>query len=200
MPLNNQNFGYAFITGASGPYDIDWVKLGLNTSNVTTGSGSVRVALHGTTNTTAYSAVASATAYATDVVTFTMPTTTSTAFELSLGTLDIPNIAGYSLQSNSAYSLILYAPNVNIGVQRTTGISNGATNSSYTVSNGFTMLDTFRNNSANYSTSGTSFPTIGLSFGMTPAATSAAPSPLPILGVLAGFKASRKLRKRIKAS
>jgi hypothetical protein len=176
------------------------VKLGLNTSTVTSGSGSVKVALHGTTNSTAYSAVASSVAYATDIVSFTMPTSTSTNFQLSLTAAELPSIASYLLQPNTAYSLILYGPSVNIGMQRKAGIANGATNSSYTVTNGFTMLDTFRNNSPNYTTATNSHPTIDISFGVTSAATAAAPGPLPILGALAGFGASRQLRKRIKSA
>lgn len=195
-----RNIGYAFITGGAGPYDIDWMKLGLSTSTVSSGSGSVKVALHGTTNSIVNSAVASAVAYATDIVSFTMPTLTSTNFKLSLTALELPNITSFLLQPNTAYSLILYAPSVNIGVQRKTGIANGATNSSYIVTNGFTMLDTFRNNGPNYTNANNSYPTFDISFGVTSPATLAAPGPLPILGVLAGFGASRQLRKRIKSA
>jgi len=125
--------------------------------------------LRNTTNTTAYSAVAGTTAYAVDTVAFTKPTTTSTNFSLDLTSADLTNISAFSLQSNTAYALILYAPTENIGLQRTTGFANGTTNANYTVTNGFTMLDTFKNNTANYSTNANSYPTLDISFGATTA-------------------------------
>lgn len=188
----NQNFGYAFQTG-SGTYDIDWINVGLNTSSVTTGSGSVKIALHGTNNSTAYSAVASSTAYATDTVNFTMPNTSATSFLLSLTAAQLPNISSFTMQANTSYALILYAPSVNIGMQRKTGLANGTTNGFYTVSSGFTMLDTFRNNSANYSNNASSFPTIDLAFGSNAV-------PEPASGVMAiiffGGAAVRQWRKK----
>jgi len=162
-----QNLGIAFTTGASGPFAIDWVHLGLNTSTSTASSASLTIALRNTTNTTAYSAVAGTTAHAVDTVTFTKPTALSTNFSLDLTSADLTNISTFSLQSNTAYALILYAPTVNIGFQRTTGFANGTTNANYTVTNGFTMLDTFRNNTANYSNNPNSFPTLDISFGAT---------------------------------
>ena len=161
-----QNFGIAFTTGNSGPFDIDWIHLGLNTSTITANSATLTIALRNTTNTTAYSAVAGTTEYAKDTVTFSKPTTTSTPFSLDLTSAELTNISAYSLQANTAYALILYAPSLNIGMQRTTGFASGTTNGQYTVTNGFTMLTTFRNNS-NYSNSGTSFPTLDISFGAT---------------------------------
>lgn len=161
-----QNFGVAFTTGSS-TYQMDWVKLGLNTSGVTAGTASLTVALHGTNNSTAYSAVANATAHATDTITFSMPTTTSTNFNLNLTSADLPNITGFTMSASTSYSLILYSPTVGIGMQRTTGYANGTTNNFYTVSNGFTALDTFRTNSANYSNNPGSFPTLAIAFGET---------------------------------
>ena len=161
-----QNYGIAFTTGTSGPFDIDWIRLGLNTSSVTANSATLTIAMRNTTNTTAYSAVAGTTEYAVDTVSFTKPTTTSTNFVLDLTSTLLTNISAYSLQANTAYALILYAPSVNIGMQRTTGFASGTTNDEYTVTNGFTMLTTFRNNS-NYSNSGTSFPSLDISFGAT---------------------------------
>ena len=113
--------------------------------------------MRNTTNTTAYSAVAGTTAYATDTVTFSKPTATSTAFSLDLTSAQLTNISAYPLQANTAYALILYAPTVNIGMTRTTGFASGTTNDEYTVTNGFTMLTTFRNNSK-YSNNSSSFP------------------------------------------
>ena len=122
--------------------------------------------MRNTTNTTAYSAVAGTTAYATDTVTFSKPTATSTAFSLDLTSAQLTNISAYPLQANTAYALILYAPTVNIGMTRTTGFASGTTNDEYTVTNGFTMLTTFRNNS-NYSNNSNSFPSLDISFGAT---------------------------------
>jgi hypothetical protein len=161
-----QNYGIAFTTGNSGPFDIDWIRLGLNTSTVTADSATLTIALRNTTNTTAYSAVAGTTAYATDTVTFSKPTATSTAFSLDLTSAQLTNISAYPLQANTAYALILYAPTVNIGMTRTTGFASGTTNDEYTVTNGFTMLTTFRNNS-NYFNNSNSFPSLDISFGAT---------------------------------
>ena len=161
-----QNFGIAFTTGPSGPFDIDWIRLGLSTSNVTANSATLTIALRNTTNATAYSAVAGTTAYAVDTVTFTKPTTTSTNFVLDLTSAQLTNISAYSLQANTAYALILYAPTENIALQRTTGFASGTTNGQYTVTDGFTMLTTFRNNS-NYSNNANSFPSLDISFGAT---------------------------------
>ena len=169
------NFGIAFTTGSGGPFNLDWLTLGLNTSSSTASTGTLKVELRDTTNSTAYSAVASTTVYSTDTVSFNKPTTTSTAFNLNLTASDLPNLTGYALQSNTAYALVLYAPSVNIGMGRTTGYSNGTTNAQYNVSNGFTMLNTFRNNSPNYSNNASSFPSLSIAFGEL--APSAVPEP-----------------------
>lgn len=163
----SQNFGVAFQTGGSSSFTMDWVQLQLNTSSVTTGSGSFRIALRNATSTTAYVGVAGTTEYAMDIVNFTMPTATSTPFTLDLTAADMPNITSYAMTASTAYTLIVYAPSVNIGMGRHTGYLNGTTNNFYTVSNGFVALDTFRNNSANYSNNSTSFPSLGISFGET---------------------------------
>ena len=97
---------------------------------------------------------------------FTKPTTTATNFSLDLTSADLTNISAFSLQSNTAYALILYAPTENIALQRATGFANGTTNANYTVTNGFTMLTTFRNNS-NYFNNSNSFPSLDISFGAT---------------------------------
>ncbi|MEN9776775.1 MAG: hypothetical protein RJB04_530 [Verrucomicrobiota bacterium] len=162
-----QNFGIAFTTGANAPGKIDWLTLGLNTSGVTSGSASLTVALRNTTNSTPYSAVAGTTEHAADVISFSMPTTTSTAFNLNLTASDLPNLTRYALQANTAYALVLYAPSANIGLMRKTGYLNGTTNGAYDVSNGFTMLDTFRNNSANYTNNTNSYPALSIAFGET---------------------------------
>lgn len=161
-----QNFGVAFTTGSAGGFKISWIDLDLNTSSVTSGSVTLTVALHNATNSTAYSAVAGSTAYATDTVTISMPTTASTQFAANL-TTQLVNISQYAMSANTSYALVLYAPSVNIGMMRETGLANGTTNNSYTTSNGFTALDTFRNNTANYTNSTGSYPALGISFGTT---------------------------------
>ena len=195
-----QNYGIAFTTGSSGPFDIDWIKLGLNTSGITSGSGSLTVALRNTNNTTAYNAVAGTTEHAKDTVSFTMPTSATTNFTLNLTAIDLPNITAFSMQSNATYSLILYAPTVNIGMQRTTGFANGTTNSQYTVTNGFVMLDTFKNNTSNYSVNTSSFPTLAISFGATTADPSVVPEPstLGIGAMLVGGGLIRRLRNQFR--
>lgn len=193
------NMGYAFTTGPSGLFDIDWVNLDLNTSALTTGSGSITVAIHEASNTTAYSAVAGSTAFATDTVNFTMPGTTSTAFTLNLTATELPNISTYQLQPSTSYALILYN-SPGLGIRRTTGFTNGTTNANYTVSNGFAMLDTFRNNVANYSNTSGSYPTLGISFGSFGSVAAATPEPAGFLlgGVpaLAGVGALLRRRER----
>lgn len=194
----NFNMGYAFTTGSSGPYDIDWITVGLNTSSSTAATGSLKVAIHSTTNSTAYSAVASATAHATDTVTFAMPGTTSTNFTVNLTAADLPFISNYQLLSSTSYALIFYAPSPSIAMQRTTGFANGTTNGQYTVTNGFTMLDTFKNNTANYSNSASSFPTLAISFGSTGSAPSAVPEPstVALCTLLVGGVLVRRYRTR----
>ena len=80
-------------------------------------------------------------------------------------------------------------------MQRKTGPANGTTNGFYTVSSGFTMLDTFRNNTANYFNNASSFPTIDLAFGSNSNAV-----PEPASGVMAviffGGAAVRQWRKK----
>ncbi len=164
------NYGIAFTTGSSGTFSLDWLKLSLNSSGVTAASATLKVELRNTTNTTAYSAVAGTTLYTTDTIALALPETSSTWFDVSLTETGAPNLMAYTLQPNTAYSLILYAPSQNIGMGRTTGYANGTTNDQYAVTNGFTVLDTFRGNNPNYSNNASSFPTLGISFGATVAA------------------------------
>ena len=161
-----QNFGVAFTTGSAGGFKISWIDLDLNTSGVTSGSVTLTVALHNATNSTAYSAVAGSTAYATDTVTISMPTTAATQFAANL-TTQLVNISQYAMSANTSYALVLYAPSVNIGMMRQTSLANGTTNNAYTTSNGFTALDTFRGNTANYTNSTSSYPALGIAFGTT---------------------------------
>lgn len=193
----SNNFGVAFKAGTgSTAFQIDWIKLGLNTSSSASGAGSIKVALHGTTNSTAYSAVATSTQHALDVVTFAAPTTTSTSFELMLRSPQLPNISSFSMSPSTSYALILYGPTGGSwGMGRTTGFANGTTNNNYTTTNGFVPLNTFRNNSPNYSNNANSFPTIAISFGATNTPPPPqVPAPLPVAGLAALFSAARRLR------
>ena len=162
------NFGVAFKTGPGSSYSLDWVTLRLNSSVFSGGpSATVKLALHNTTNAIAYSAVAGSSELAVDTLSFTLPTTTATSFVLNLDASQIPNVSNYVMSGNTAYSLILYNPSVNLGVMRQTGYANGTTNAAYTVGDGFTALDTFRNNAANYTNTANSYPTLSISFGET---------------------------------
>jgi PEP-CTERM motif len=168
------NFGVAFKTGpASGGYSLDWVTLGLNSSSYANVGRTVILSLRNATNATAYSAVAGATEYAFDTLSFTTPAA-NTNFDLNLTTAQIPNITAYTMAANTAYSLVLYSPSAQFGVQRHTGYANGTTNNFYTVSDGFVALDTFRRNTANYTNNTNSYPTLDFSFG---AATAPVPEP-----------------------
>jgi len=194
----NQNFGIAFTTGSGGSFDIDWITLRLNTCVTVTGSGSLTVALRNTNNTTAYSAVAGTTEYAKDTVSFSKPTTQGTNFEVNLTAPDLQNISGFSLQPNTTYSLIFYAPSENFAIARTTGYANGTTNDQYVVSNGFTMLDTFRNNSPNYTNTSGSYPSLHISFGAdTGAPTVPEPGTLSLSALgLVGLGVWNRMRRR----
>lgn len=133
----NSNLGIAFKTGSSGTFSMDWLQLGLNSSVSAVTSATLKVELRNTTNSTAYSGVAGTTAFATDTVTFTVPGTSNTNFNVSLTAADAPNLMAYTLEPDTAYALIIYAPSANIGLQRRTGFANGTTNDNYTVSEGF---------------------------------------------------------------
>lgn len=160
------NYGVAFTTGSASTFKMDWVKLILNTSAITSGSGSFKLSLRNTTNTTAYSAAAGATELAVDTVNFTMPTTIATPFPLDLRAVDIPNITNYTMAASTSYSLIIYNASAAFAIQRRTGYAQNTTNNFYTVSNGFTALNTFRNN-ATYTNTTNSYPSLPFSFGNT---------------------------------
>lgn len=191
------NLGYAFMTGSSGTYDIDWINLGLSTNGNTSGSASLKIAIHSTNNATPYSAVAGSTAFATDTVNFTMPNTTATNFTLNLTSEKLPNITSYQLLPNTSYALFIYNASGSLALQRTTGYTNGTTNDAYAVSNGFTMLDTFRNNTPNYANlAGSSYPTFAISFGATEQAQVPEASTMALLAVFVGGGLARRRRSR----
>jgi hypothetical protein len=93
----------------------------------------------------------------------------------------MPNVSNYVMSGNTAYSLILYNPSVNLGLTRRTGYANGTTNDAYTVGDGFTALDTFRNNAANYTNTTNSYPTLSISFGKTQSVTVPEPPSLTLV-------------------
>jgi hypothetical protein len=189
------NLGYAFKTGSSGTFDIDWIKLGL-TSGASSGSGSFKISLHNTDNDIAYSAVAGSTVHAADTVSFTTPAASNTPFELTLTSGDLPSISAYSLQPNTAYALFVNSfSGSGIALRRKQGLADGTTNGAYTVTNGFTMLDTFRNNTPNYSNTSGSYAAFAISFG---AEVSAVPetSNMAFLAVLVGSGLVRRHRAR----
>ena len=180
------NLGYAFKTGGSGPFSIDWVKLEL-TSGATSGSGSFKIWINGTDNDTPLSAVASSTAYAADTVNFTTPGTANTPFDFILNAADLPNISAYSLLSNTAYSIFVNsASGSGIALRRQQGLASGNDAiAAYTVTNGFTVLDTFRNNVPNYANSQgppVSYAAFAMSFGV-----EAVPEPSTYAMALAGL-------------
>jgi hypothetical protein len=192
--IYSTNLGYAFRTGSSGTFDIDWIKLEL-TSTASSGSGSFKISLHNTDNVNAYSAVAGSTVHAADTVSFTTPATANTAFELTLTSGNLPTISAYSLLPDTVYALFVNSQSGSgIALRRKQGLANGTTNDAYTVTNGFTMLDTFRNNTPNY-TNGTGYPAFAISFG---GELSAVPetSNMAFLAVLVGSGLVRRHRAR----
>jgi hypothetical protein len=189
------NLGYAFKTGSSGTFDIDWIKLGL-TSGASSGSGSFKISLHNTDNAIAYSAVAGSTVHAADTVSFTTPAASNTPFELTLTSGILPNISAYSLSPNTAYALFVNGLSGSaLALRRKQGLTYETTNDAYTVTNGFTMLDTFRNSSPNYTNSPGSYPAFAISFG---GEVSAVPetSNMAFLAVLVGSGLVRRHRAR----
>jgi len=161
------NLGVAFLTGGSGPFNMDWVTLEL-TSSTPSSSGTFKLAIHDSTSTTPFVGVVGTTAYATDTVSYTTPATANTPFLLTLRAADIPNVSGFSMLSNTAYTLFVNSSvGAGIALRRTHGIANGSTNAFYTVSNGFVALDTFRNQTPNYSNTAGSYPGLHIAFGQT---------------------------------
>lgn len=190
------SLGYAFKTGASGPFDIDFVTLSL-TSGASAASASFKISIHGTDNEIAYSAVASSTVHASDTVTVTTPVATNTPFDVTFTSADIPNITNFQLQANTAYSIILNSQSgAGIALRRTQGLADGTTNGFYTVSSGFTMLDTFRNNTPNYSNSAGSYPAFHISFGGTAGAPVPEPTTMALWTLLVGGGLVRNYRNK----
>lgn len=116
------------------------------------------------------------TVYAADTVNFTTPGTAGTAFDLELSAADLPNISTYSLLSDTAYSIFVNSSSGSaIALRRQQGLASGNDAiAAYDVTNGFTVLDTFRNNTPNYATQAgpppSSFVAFAISFGTTQSA------------------------------
>jgi hypothetical protein len=111
---------------------------------------------------------------------------------LQLTATDLPNISVYSLQSNTAYSLFVYNPSGSLALRRVTGLADGTTNDAYDVTNGFTMLDTFRNNTPNYTNAPASYVAFPISFGTTQAIPE--PSALALFSLIVGCGLLRRRR------
>jgi uncharacterized repeat protein (TIGR02543 family) len=161
------NFGVAFKTGASGPYRMQWVKLNLTSSSASSNI-TVKLSLRDTTDSTAYSAAAGTNEYAVDTLNITTPTTANTPFTLNLDPTTIPNIAAYTMSADTSYALILYGASANLAIRRT-GVSNvylpNTTNNYYTLNDGFTVLNTFRNNATYMAALNTNYPSLHFFFG-----------------------------------
>ena len=106
---------------------------------------------------------------------------------------------------NTAYSIFVNSlSGSSLALRRAQGLANGTTNDAYDVTNGFTVLDTFRNNGANYMNNPgppSSHPAFAISFGTT----SAVPEPTAIpepgsafvtLGILAAGMMIRRRGKK----
>ena len=191
----NTNLGYAFKTGASGPFDIDFVTLAL-TSGASGASVSFKISIHGTDNETAYSAVAGSTLHASDTVTITTPVSANTPFDVTFTSAEIPNITNFQLQANTAYSIILNSSVGAIALRRTQGLADGTSNGFYTVSSGFTMLDTFRNNTPNYANTTGSYVAFQMSFGGAAGAPVPEPTTMALWTLLVGGGLVRNYRNK----
>lgn len=159
------NLGVAFTTGPSGPHQIQWGKIVFSSGSSPTSPTTVKLALRDTTNSTAYSAAAGSTEYAVDTLSIDVPVTTNTVFTVDLSPSNIPNIAAYAMSANTSYALILYeSSSSSLALRRTTGYAENTTNDHYTVNDGFTALNTIRNNATFSNTTG-SYVTFQLFFG-----------------------------------
>lgn len=172
------NLGVAFTTGSAGPFTMSWLDLtlfGQSGASTATGSFSFKIALHATTNSTVGSAVAAGTALALDTVTFSAGDLVSGYQTKTLTASQLTNVMGYAMTANTSYALIIYNyaagdwTGGTPGVGRQQGLYATAADAAaaYSVSNGFTALNTFRNN-ATWSISAGNFPTLGISFGAVP--------------------------------
>jgi hypothetical protein len=167
------NLGIVFKTGSSGTFSMDWLRLSLTSG--TSGAASFSVQLRNTDSETPYVGVAGTTLHASDTINFTRPTPINTPFDVTFTAADAPNLMGYTMQPNTAYALMINSASPSFALRRTQGYADGTTNGKYTVTYGFSVLDTFRNNTENYSNSAGSYPSFHIAFGAN--APSAVPEP-----------------------
>jgi len=171
------------------------------TSGAAAASASFKISIHGTDNEIPYSAIPNSTVYASDTVTVTTPGTSNTPFDVTFTSAEIPNIANLSLLSNTSYSLFVNSVlGGGLALRRIQGLTANTANDAYAVTNGFVMLDTFRNNSPQYKTSSTDPNTevaLAMSFGGTASAPSAVPEPatLAISTLVVGGTLVRRYRR-----
>ena len=152
---------------------MDWLRLSLTSGN--SGAASFSVQLRNTDSETPYAGVAGTTLHVSDTINFSIPTPTNTAFDVTFTAADAPNLMGFTMQPNTAYALMINSASPSFALRRTSGYADGTTNGKYTVTNGFSVLDTFRNNTPNYSNATGSYPTFHMAFGAN--APSAVPEP-----------------------
>ena len=188
------NLGIVFKTGSSGTFSMDWLRFSLTSGG--TGSASFNVELRNATSEIPYEGVAGTTLHASDTLTFSRPLTTNTPFDVSFTEAEAPNLMTFMLQPNTAYALMINSASTSVALRRTQGYANGTTNDEYTVSNGFAVLDTFRNNTPNYSNNTNSYVTFHMAFGAN--APSAVPEPAGAGAVLLLGSAGMALVRRRK--
>lgn len=168
------NLGIVFKTGSSGTFSMDWLRLSLTSG--TSGATSFSVQLRNTDSETPYVGVAGTTLHVSDTINFSIPTPTNTPFDVTFTAADAPNLMGFTMQPNTAYALMINSASSSFALRRTQGYADGTTNGKYTVTNGFSVLDTFRNNTPNYANTSGSYPTFHMAFGGT-STPSAVPEP-----------------------
>jgi len=194
------NLGVAFKTGPNSTYSLDWVNLELTSGTANTDI-TVKLALHDATNDIAYSAVAGANEYAVDTLSFKTPATANTPFDLYLDASLIQNMSSYVMSGNTAYTLLLYNSSASVALRRRQGYAENTANDFYTVGGGFEALDTFRNNTPNYSNTTGSYVTFAISFGGTEPASVPEPPTLALAAsAIAGWWFVARRRGRAKSA
>jgi len=198
--IYTSNLGVAFKTGPNSTYSLDWVKLEL-TSGAANTDVTVKLSLRNATDDIAYSAVAGATEYAVDTLSFKTPATANTPFDLYLDANLIPDMSSYVMSGNTAYTLLLYNSSASVALRRRQGYAENTANDFYTVGGGFEALDTFRNNTPNYSNTTGSYVTFAISFGGTEPASVPEPPTLALaVSAIAGWWFVARRRGRAKSA
>ncbi|MFI3199056.1 MAG: hypothetical protein QX196_12130 [Methylococcaceae bacterium] len=136
--------GFAFTVGPTGSFNIGTIDFIGISNAVGSNNYTFKLDLRNTTSTTAGSALAGSTLFASDTI--SVNTTGSAYKPFNLTSTNIPNIFAYNLINGNSYSLIFYgvsSSTFNLG--RVSG-----NNNNYTTTNGFTTLNSITNNNANY--------------------------------------------------